>query len=86
MNKKIAARVCSTETTREYLNLDGNNDGGRMDIPSFTLTLKKCQDIFLPDWPLHVTDDRSVWVIHELYANLCDTSTRTSPTEDLKKS
>lgn len=58
---------------------------GELDIPSLTLTLEQSQDVLLPNRSLDVTDDGSVWVIHELYTDLSNTSTRTSPSKDLGK-
>lgn len=56
------------------------------DVPSLTLTLQESQNIVGPDGALHVTDDGAAGVVEELNANLGDTSTRTSPAEDLCKS
>lgn len=53
-------------------------------IPSLTLTLQESQDVLLTDGALHITDDGSVGIVHELDTNLSDTSTRTSPAEDLE--
>ena len=52
--------------------------------PSLTLTLQESQDVLLTDGALHVTDDGSVDVVHELNTDLSDTTTRTSPAEDLE--
>ena len=57
----------------------------QMHIPSLTLTLQESQDVLLTDGALHVTDDGSVDVVHELNTDLSDTTTRTSPAEDLEK-
>jgi hypothetical protein len=51
--------------------------------PSLTLTLKESKDILLTHWSLHVTDDCSGSVIHELNADLSNTTTRTSSPKDL---
>ena len=56
----------------------------QMHIPSLTLTLQESQDVLLTDGALHITDDGSVDVVHELNTNLSDTTTRTSPAEDLE--
>lgn len=59
------------------------NKQEEINIPSFTLRLEQGQDILLPDWSLHVTDDGSVRIIHELNTDLRYASTRASPAEDL---
>lgn len=52
-------------------------------LPSLTLRLEKSEDIVLPDGSLYVPDDRTGRVVHELDANLSDTSAGTSATENL---
>ncbi len=39
--------------------------------PGLSFRLQKCQDISFSYWTLHVPDDGSVAVIHELNAHLC---------------
>ena len=47
-----------------------------------TLRLEQAQDVVLTDWALDVTDDASGLVVHELNANLGNTTARASTAED----
>lgn len=58
-------------------------EGEREDLPSLTLRLEKSEDVVLPDGSLYVPDDRTGRVVHELYANLGNSSTGTSAAENL---
>jgi len=49
----------------------------------FTLRLEEGEDVVLPDWALDVTDDGAGRVVHELDADLGDTTTGSGPAEDL---
>ena len=53
------------------------------DAPRFTLRLEEGEDVVLPDWALHVPDDGPGRVVHELYADLGDTTTASGLAEDL---
>lgn len=53
--------------------------------PSLTLTLEQSEDILLPNGSLDVTDDGAGGVVHEFDADLGDTTTRASPSENLLK-
>jgi hypothetical protein len=61
----------------------GEMERGRCDVPSLTLGLEQGQNVLLPDGALNVTDDCSARVVHELNADLGDTTTRAGTTEDL---
>lgn len=54
-----------------------------VNLPSLTFRLEKSEDVVLPDGTLDVSDDRTGRVVHELDANLGDTTTGTGTTEDL---
>ena len=56
-----------------------------MHIPSLTLTLQESQDVLLADGALHVTDDGPAGVVHELDADLRDTTTGASASKDLRR-
>ena len=51
--------------------------------PSFTLTLQESQDVLLADRALHVTDDGTAGIVHELDTDLRDTTTGASASQDL---
>ena len=53
------------------------------DVPSFTLTLEEGQNVFLTDRSLHVTDEGPARVVEKLNADLGDTTTRASASENL---
>ena len=55
----------------------------RHHVPSLTLTLQESQDVLLADRALHVPDDRPGGVVHELNANLRDTTARAGAPKDL---
>jgi len=51
--------------------------------PGFTLALQKSQDIFLSNGPLNVSNDRPRCVIHEFDADLSNTSSGASSSQNL---
>jgi hypothetical protein len=51
--------------------------------PSLTLALEESEDVLLPDGSLDVTNDGAGGVVHELDTDLGDTTTGTSPSENL---
>ena len=52
-------------------------------VPSLTLTLKKGQDVLPAHWALDISDELTAGVVEEFDANLCYTTARSSPTQDL---
>ncbi len=54
-----------------------------MNVPSLTLTLQESQDVVRPNGSLHVANDGTAGIVQELNSDLSDTTTRTSPAEDL---
>ena len=56
---------------------------GIENVPSLTFRLEKSEDVVLPDGTLYVSYDRTGRVVHELDANLGDSTTGTGTTEDL---
>ena len=54
-------------------------------VPSLTLRFEECQNIFVAYRSLYVTDELTGRVVEELNANLGDTTTGASPSEDLFK-
>ena len=52
-------------------------------LPSLTLGFEKSEDVVLPDGSLDVPDDRTGRVVHELDANLSNTTAGTSAAENL---
>jgi len=78
-----------TETTKQCKGV--SKEGGRKsraeegmeNVPSLTFRLEKSEDVVLPDGTLYVSYDRTGRVVHELDANLGDSTTGTGTTEDL---
>lgn len=54
-----------------------------MDAPSLTLALKQSKDVLNAHRSLHVADERPRGVVEEFDADLGDTTTGASPSEDL---
>jgi hypothetical protein len=54
-----------------------------INVPGFTLTLQQGEDVLFSNRSLHITDNCPCSVVHELYTDLRDTSTRTSASKHL---
>lgn len=63
--------------------LDAKAQGAQEHSPGLTLRLEESEDVVDADGALDVADDGTRGVVHELDANLGDTTTRASAAEDL---
>lgn len=59
--------------------------GHKRDSPCFTLAFQQCEDVLLPNGSLDVSDDRPRGVVHELDADLGDTTPRPSSSKNLEE-
>lgn len=77
------AGCCLAETARSTVSSVQQYIEKRKNSPGLTLRLEEGKNVVDTDGALDVTDDRTRSVVHELNADLGDTTTRAGTAEDL---